>query len=404
MFSSRAHRCCSGVLLLLLPAAAVFAQEARTVPPEVLAAIADDGSEPLPRSLAPGETVPRLPDLRLPLAPPTGLVHTPAEYDRNLGLLVRWGDFNSVLTAITVAITTGDPDGRVWVIVSGAAQQASATTALTNAGADMSQVSFLTAATNSVWIRDYGPRFITEDGDSAIVDHTYNRPRPQDDAIPDVVAGAWGQPQYDIPLVHGGGNFHLFSSGEAFMTELILNENPGLSAQDVEDDFAAYEGLDLTIWPPFPSSYDSTQHIDMWMLPARNRRAIVGAYPPGDGGGVPFTVTEDAVAELVARGYTVFRTPGWRAGGTHYTYTNAVIFNKLVLVPSYNSYPSQNAAAVATFQAAFPGYQVIPIDSTQLVTFAGVIHCIIMHVPAPAWVFGDDFETGDFTSWSAVVN
>jgi agmatine/peptidylarginine deiminase len=295
----------------------------------------------------------------------------------------------------------------VWVIVSGAAQQSSATTTLTNAGADMSQVSFLIAPTDSVWIRDYGPRFVTEDGGLAIVDHTYNRPRPLDDVIPDFVAGAWSLPQYDIPLVHGGGNFHLFGDGEAFMSELILVENPGLTAQDVQDYFAQYEGLEVTIWPGFPSSYDSTRHIDMWLLPARNRRVIVGEYAAGEGSGVPRTITEDAVTELLARGYTVFRTPGWRENGTHFTYTNAVLFNKLVLVPQFNNdpdYADENAAALAVFQQAFPGYQVIPIDSTQLVTFAGVIHCIVMHVPDESWIFGDDFETGDLASWSAVVN
>ncbi len=51
----------------------------------------------------------------------------------------------------------------------------------------------------------------------------------------------------------------------------------------------------------------------------------------------------------------IHRTPGWRVGGTHYTYTNSVIFNDIVFIPSFSGYATENAQAVAVFQAAFPG-------------------------------------------------
>jgi agmatine/peptidylarginine deiminase len=390
-------------LSVLLAAPAADAGQLRTVPPEVLAGIQDDSATPpLPRGLAPGERSLPLPTLVVGAAPPA-VADTPAEYQRNLGLLIRWGDFNSVLTAMTVAVTTGAEQGTVWVVVSGSPQQASALATLSMAGADMARVSFLTAPTNTVWIRDYGPRFIREGADPelSVVDHTYNRPRPSDNSIPDFVATAWGLAGYDLPLTHGGGNFHLFGGGEALMSDLVLDENPGLSAQDVEDLFAAYEALDVTVWPSFPSSYDSTRHIDMWMLPIRDRAVIIGEYSAADG--TPHTVTEAAVTELQTRGYAVYRTPGWRAGGTHYTYTNAVLINELALVPVYSGYDTENAEALEVFQEALPGYQVVPIDATQLVTFAGVLHCIVMHVPDPAWIFGDDFETGDLAGWTAAA-
>ena len=178
-----------------------------------------------------------MPPMELPkvmLAPPAGDVNCPPEYGPNEGLLIRWGDFNSVLTAMTVPITTGDPDGIVYILVSGASQQASATSTLTGAGADLSQVEFVQVSTNSVWIRDYGPRFISEDGSRAIVDHTYNRTRPLDNQIPDFIAALWGEASYDIGLIHGGGNFHLFGDDEAFMSELIVNENPTLTPAEIE--------------------------------------------------------------------------------------------------------------------------------------------------------------------------
>ncbi len=389
--------------LLTVHPAPCTAQTARVPSDEILRAITDDDPAPLPRSLAIEEI-----GLPLPLpvggeAPPTGQVFTPPEYARNRGILIRWGSFNAILTAMTVAITSGDPSAVVWVIVADASQQASASNTLTGAGADMSRVEFLVAPTNTVWIRDYGPRFIEEDKTLAIVDHVYNRPRPLDDQIPDAIAAAWGLAGYDLPLTHGGGNFHLFADGQAFMSDLVLAENPGLDAGDVASLFAQYENLDLTIFPGFPSSFDSTRHIDMWLLPARDRVAIVGEYDPADG--APYTITEDAVAELALRGYTVLRTPGWCDGcpgfGTHYTYTNAVVLNRVVLVPQYSAHPVENAAALLTFAAAFPGRQIVGLDADAIVGSAGVFHCIVMHVPDPEWIFEDGFETSDLSIWSA---
>ncbi len=385
-------------------AGVAIAQEAKRVPREYLAGIVDDDPNPLPRNLTEAERglplgVPVSPTK---MAPPTGEVWTPPEYADNQGLLIRWGSYNSVLTEMTVGITTGDPDGVVYILVSSPSLQASATSVLQGAGADMSQVEFILYASNTVWIRDYGPRFISEDGHAAIVDHLYNRPRPQDDAFPGYLAGLWGLPSYDLLLYHGGGNFHLFADRDAFMTDLVLDENPGSSEQDVVDLFAAYQNLALSIEPGFPTTFDSTQHIDMWMMAVRDQEVIIGQYEWSDGD--PYDITEAAATDLAAAGYTVHRTPGWNSGGTHYTYTNAVVFNDLVFIPEFSGYPAENAQAAAVFAAAYPDHQVIPVDCSSIIHSAGAIHCVVMHVPSIGTMpFEDGFESGDLTAWSLAV-
>jgi agmatine/peptidylarginine deiminase len=379
----------------LLASVPVIAAGPRQVAPELLARIVDD--EPtLPRGFTPAErALWQPPDLaRAPLTPPPRAVWTPAEYDKNSGLLIRWGSQNSVLTEMVVAMTTGDPEIEVFIVVSGSSQQSSASSVLGGAGADLTRVNFVQAASNSVWMRDYGPRFIDHAGLRAIVDHTYNRPRPLDNAIPGVFAQLLGERDYDIPLVHGGGNFHLFDDGSAYMTSLIISENPGLSAQQIRDYYLAYQGLELTITDPLPASFDSTQHIDMWMLPADDGRVIVNEYP--DTGGVyavPRQVTEATAAQLAARGKQVLRIGGWRANSTHYTYANAVVLNRLVLICRFNGYPDENANAIDVFEQAFPSRQIVTIDCSELITFAGAIHCIVMH--APAVLLREGFELLD---------
>jgi agmatine deiminase len=377
-----------GVSLVFALVAPLSAQVPKTVPPEILAAIEDDGPlPPLPRGFAPGESrrVERNDVAFSPLAPPAGMARAQAEYEASDGLLVRWGTFNALLTQLTVAITTGDPDARVYVVVTGTSQQNSASATLSGAGARMSGVRFVTQSCTlngncSVWMRDYGPRFIETNGRRAIVDHQYNRPsRTLDDAFPGVWSTLTGESKFDIPLVHGGGNFHLFRNRDARMTRLIVNENPGVSEAQILTYYQQYQGLDLELYNPFPVSYDSTQHIDMWMLPLDDTNVIVSQHASTDG--TPFTVTENAAASLAASGYTVHRTPAWNSGGTHFTYANGVLLNKLAIVCQFTGFATQNAQAIATFTAALPGRTVVPVDCSDIIDFAGAIHCIVMHVP-----------------------
>ncbi len=365
--------------------------EIKRADPAYLATIQDDDPIRLPRNLAPQEiNLPpnALPDQPLiaPAAPP----RAEAEYEASQGILIRWGSYNALQTEMTVPLTTASPPSDVWVVVSGSSQLASASSVLTGAGADMLHVHFVVAQTDSVWMRDYGPRFINDSGHRAIVDHTYNRPRPNDNQFPSNYGAQINEPVYALPLTHGGGNFHLFSTRDAYMTRLIANENPSLNELQITHYFAAYEGLDVTLTDPFPTSYDSTQHIDMWMLPLTDHKVIIGEYAAGEGGGVPKTVTDTTATLMQGRGYSVFRTPGWRSGGTHYTYTNSVIVNNVVLICRFNGQDARNAAALATYQSALPDFDIVSVDCSSIIQSAGAIHCIVMHVPD--LLFRDEFD------------
>ncbi len=333
---------------------------------------------PLPKYLTPDEIGRPLPPVVVDRAPPVGNIHCSAEYEPMAGLLLSWRGYPEALTPMAVNISNLDPTGKVWIVVNSASEQTSVASTLTAAGANMSRIVFIIRSLNSVWIRDYGPRYIFVDGIRSIVDHTYNRPRPQDDAFNDYLATLWSEPQYDIPLTHGGGNFHLFADGDAFMTRLILTENPSWTEPNIVAVYNQYQNVNLTLFNGFPTSFDSTQHIDMWMLPVADKKVIIGQYASSSG--QPYTISEGAVTTLQSRGYTVYRTPGWNTSGTHYTYTNAVIFNNLVFVSKFNL--TQDSQALGVFQTAFPGKTLIQVPCQNIITAAGAIHCIVMHVPS----------------------
>ena len=356
-------------------------------------------SAPLPRSLTKAEAaqIAREPIVAAPSrAAPPGAVLTPAEYDPCEGIMIAWegsSSWLSILAQMARDITTIG-NAKVFVMVDTTSERASASASIAAQGADMDKVELIVRRTDSIWIRDYGPRYIylgvQEDGTGgvrAIVDHTYNRPRPNDNNIPSYWSGVRNEPYFLIPLVHGGGNYHLESgdnTGVGHATRLISNENPGLSDAQIIQHWRDYQNLETTLYTPYPTSVDSTQHIDMWMIMLGDNKVMISQWVNEPTASWSIT-SNNAAASFTARGFEVYRAPAVRSGGTHYTFTNAVICNDLVLVPSYtNSTASaHNATALAVWQQALPGKTIRQINCQAIVTSAGVMHCIVMHVPAP---------------------
>lgn len=330
-------------------------------------------------------------------AAPSGLVRTPGEYEPAEGIIMAWEGSNSwrsILAQMTVAITTTG-DAKAFIFVDTASEGTSASNQVAALGADMSRVQIEIKRTDTIWARDYGPRYIflgsQPDGTGgvrAIVDHTYNRPRPNDNSLPSYWASVRDEPYFLIPLVHGGGNYHLETgspAGVGHATQLINNENLGLTEAQIVQLWQDYQNLDTTLYDPYPTFVDSTQHIDMWMIMLDDDKVMISEWVNEPSASWAIT-SDNAAADFQARGFQVFRVPAVRSGGTHYTFTNAVICNDLVLVPLYtNGTASQfNDDALAVWQTAYPDKTITQINCQALVTSAGVMHCIVMHVPAAA--------------------
>ncbi|GAG14437.1 unnamed protein product, partial [marine sediment metagenome] len=205
----------------------------------------------------------------------------------------------------------------------------------------------------------------------------------------------WGEKVYkldDLNLEHGGGNFQCVSTGDAFMSTLVLDENPVYDANNIISIFKEYHNVDVTIYDSLPAGVDATGHIDMWLMSLSDTDILIGEFNPDVSG---YDETEDAAADLESRGYTVWRTPSYNSGpdgtgGTHYTYTNAAIVNNKVFIPKYNQ--SNDTTALAVFEAAMPDHEIIQVDCSSIIDYAGAIHCVMKHV-----------YTSDPTTWDVYL-
>lgn len=347
--------------------------------------------------------------------PPSGPLHTPAEYEPMDGVLLAYqgpSSWKTILDQMAANITTIG-EANVYVIAPTQSSANQAIQRMSNEGADMDRVTALVQPTDSIWIRDYGPRYTYEGDVRVILDHTYNRPRPLDNAIPSFVSDHFNQGYYLKPLVHGGGNYHLdaltedSTPGGGYTTKLINNENPGYTQQQIHDIWLSFQNLTTTFYDPLPPNIDATQHIDMWMQVIADDKVIISTWPANQGS-VMQQICDAAADDFESRGFTVYRVPARFVSGTHYTYTNMVVVNDLVLLPYYtnSTVAPHNAEALSIVRNAVPDKTVVQINTQAIVTAAGVMHCIMMHVPAhrgegsPATYLrsprgGQVYETGD---------
>lgn len=320
--------------------------------------------------------------------PPTGPIECPAEYEPTEGIIMAWepnylGSGSDFQVALAQIITSTAGNARLFLQVDSQNSANSARTTLQNAGISSSKIEFIITSNNSIWMRDYGPRYIYEGGVRAIVDHIYNRrSRINDDAFPIAFGTFKNHKRYELPLFHGGGNFHLDDADRGFATRLINNENPELTEQDIKDFWKDYQGLNMTLYDPFPTDIDATQHLDMWAIFVAKNKVIVSDWPLSSGS-TQDVICDATAASLASEGYTVYRIPAI-SDIDHYTYCNAMICNNAVAIPAYSNsiVAPYNAQALAVWQQALSNHVITPVNAEEIVSSAGVMHCIVMHVPA----------------------
>jgi agmatine/peptidylarginine deiminase len=314
-----------------------------------------------------------------------------AEYEPMDAIVFAWQGASSWLNIVVQMINhitrSGDADAVVYV--ESTAWVATVTNQIAAGGADMSRVRIVARNLDSIWVRDYGPRYMYEGDVRSVVDHTYNVPRPNDNALNPFHAAQFGHSYYELPLRHGGGNYHLDALGVGYATRLIVNENQQFSEQEIIDLWQDYQGVETRMFTPLPNNIDATQHIDMWMQVVADDTVIISDWPT-QSGSIQDQICDAAAVEMDSLGFTVFRVPAVsiNTGGffnTHYTFTNMVMCNDIVLLPSYTNGivngNGWNQQALATLQSALPDKTIIQIPCEAIVSAAGVMHCIVMHMP-----------------------
>ncbi|HEY0976359.1 MAG TPA: agmatine deiminase family protein [Flavobacteriales bacterium] len=336
--------------------------------------------------------------------PPEMPVRTMAEWEEIQALCLAWDGYSPILKNIAryakeecEVIISCDDAGDVEDYLLGNA-----------AGGplpDLENITFIETPFNSIWIRDYGAETIYgNEVDSLFqLDWIYNRPRPQDDALPDLIGEQLGIPVYrtntaPYDLVHTGGNFMSDGAGTAFSSNLVLDENgPGGEFNQTVKNEAEVDAI-MEQWMGIQPGryikmetlpYDAIHHIDMHMKLLDEERLLVGEFPLGESDGPQL---ETNISTVLSTTNSVFGTP-WKLvripmppstsgafppNASYRTYANNVFINKTVLVPTYRT--EYDTTGLRILRESLPGYRVIGIDcdnnEANIISASGAIHCI----------------------------
>ncbi len=307
--------------------------------------------------------------------PPVGPVRPIAEFEPASHVLIRY-PLGIPLSLVAQLANTA----QVICIVASTSVQNTATTAFNNAGVNMANVDFMIAASDSYWTRDYGPLFMFDgNGDYGVVDFRYNRPRPNDNLIPQVFATQLDLPYYGMNLYQTGGNYMTDGIGTAAQTTIAYTENPTLTQAQVNQKMHDYLGIDnhLVLQDPNNTYID---HIDCWSKFLAPDKVLIRSVPSSH---PQYNAIEQTAAYFAALNcawgypYRVYRvnTP------QNQPYTNSLILNKRVFVPTMSS--SYDAAALQAYQSAMPGYEIIGVTGAGSTPWESTdaLHCRAHEVP-----------------------
>ncbi len=290
--------------------------------------------------------------------PPLTPIRSCAEWEPCTGVLIRYP-----LGLPYNLLRDFDDDLKIYVVVSSGYQN-TAYNNLESNGVDMSRVEFVVRNNDSIWTRDYGPWFVFDgNGDVAIIDHTYNRPRPNDNLIPIYVGQQLGIPVHSHSMYHTGGNYMTDGAHISSSTELVYNEaqsHNGMNEAAVDQlmlDFYGvqnYEVLDYI-------ESGGIHHIDTWAKFLDEETVLVKDVWASHHTYDDLNQRATLLASLQAstgRNYQVHRVYCYNIGGSSpASYTNSIILNDNIYVPTFGN-ATYDEQTLEVYREAAPGYTV----------------------------------------------
>ena len=320
----------------------------------------------------------KYPEQRPTVAPPSSFRLVP-EYAPAQAVVLGWRGFTTMLEEIA-KYAVNDGNVEIWA----------ASGPDTISGIPVKRYMPMNCALDTVWIRDYGPFGIIEDKSTlAIVDPIYRhyQYRIRDDRVPTCIAREQNIESFPMDLILDGGNLMVDSAGNLFMTKRTYIWNRSKSKNEVDQLLKDYfnvkkiHAIDYAGYPNGPT--DGTGHIDMFVKLLNDNTVLISTA-----NNEPYIKTVESAVKYFesikapnGEDYKIIRVKGWTSGRTWYTYTNSLIVNGIVIMPSYRAYSKENLAAVKAYEQGMPGIKVKTVNSDYSISSGGAIHCITQLIP-----------------------
>lgn len=299
-------------------------------------------------------------------------------------------------------ISALSPHEQVYLLVNNAQAEQEVTARLKATSAPLGNVTLLRIPTIDVWMRDYGPTFVTrnsQDAPLAFNDWIFNgwggkyQAYVEDERVAREIAKLLKVPIFDHNIILEGGSIEVNGAGTCLTTEQCLlnrNRNPHMSRQEIERYLKNSLGLSQVIWLGAGIVGDDTDgHIDdiarfvnpttvVCILEANskddNYRFLQENYErlqsaKDQSGGKLEVVTLPCPSPVY---FENSRLPA--------SYANFYIANEVVLVPVFDDRNDKEALGI--LRELLPERKVIGFRCNEVVAGLGAIHCVTQQEPA----------------------
>ena len=318
-----------------------------------------------------------------------------AEFRQQSALLI--GCYNQLNTDPNLYVEIAKALDRrlpVFGLVDSEAQAARGYNLMIENGLPEDAIHFLPLPSNTIWIRDYAPFMVRrKDSSIAMIDAKYiNRESEEKRILDEEMAGSLASllklPIRSIPISVEGGNILSNGDGSIFSTAKILDVNKGyqFTQNQILEILSDSLGIRRLTYVRAMEG-EVTGHIDMFATVLAKNIMVVGDIPkeqdPENHERLNQAVTYFSQVTTSLGPMQVHRIPTpHRWGGNWRSYTNVIMANGILLMPSFSDVPVEiENQAVSIYEQLLPGWEVKKILCDSLVKEEGQLHCISYNLP-----------------------
>lgn len=344
-----------------------------------------------------------------PMTPGKLGYRVPAEWEPHAATWMTWPHSNRTWGAHTRAVqaiyarmaSILAQDEDVCIIIPSPDVKATVQSVIAREAEPSPRIRFHTIPTQTEWIRDYGPVFVSRGQRQAILDFGFNSWGARgeawelDDDVPIRIGEALGLEVIQSDLILEGGAISTNGDGLLLTTEACLlrgNRNPELCRAAKERHLQEFLGASSILWLGDGIAGRETDGHVCDIARFVNPHTVLAAIEEdrADENSLPLRENMARLMRMYDKhGHRLhvvtmpMPRPMRRDDGTRLpaTYLGYYLGNGSVLVPQYGC--PEDDVALRTLAALFHQRRAVPIDARELILGGGACHGLLLEQPAP---------------------